>query len=305
MLRNNAAFEAQFEEVQKYKVEYFEVEDPKVWKLYRDSCKSAGPDEVVVLPEIEPLVINENIVVEELAPKIFDMIRIRDGITTKSIMQSLAPELNREMVFKAGESKGKSGSFFFFSHDRRFIIKTMKSDEIKIFKNMFWWYFHHLMTNDDSLIARIYGIFTVYKEKLVPVHLILMDNTIRLSGEGEKLKYIFDLKGSLVSRETKMKKRHNPTSVLKDVNLLEIKRRENILKFFPEDRKTIISNIKKDVIMLRNSGIMDYSLLLAIEENPHYKRDRESTKRYTRLKNSVNRDDRSKLHRDTDSQHKF
>ena len=44
-------------------------------------------------------------------------------------MQSLDVEKNKEMIFKAGESSGKSGSFFFFSKDNRFIIKTLKAGE--------------------------------------------------------------------------------------------------------------------------------------------------------------------------------
>jgi len=28
-------------------------------------------------------------------------------------------------VFKAGEGAGRSGSFFFYSHDRKWIVKTM------------------------------------------------------------------------------------------------------------------------------------------------------------------------------------
>lgn len=40
--------------------------------------------------------------------------------------------MNIDAVFKAGESQGKSGSFFFFSHDRKFIIKTMFDDELQI-----------------------------------------------------------------------------------------------------------------------------------------------------------------------------
>jgi hypothetical protein len=39
--------------------------------------------------------------------------------------ESLSPKFNRDSVFKAGEGAGRSGSFFFFSHDRKFIIKTM------------------------------------------------------------------------------------------------------------------------------------------------------------------------------------
>ena len=43
---------------------------------------------------------------------------------------SLSPKFNREAVFKAGEGAGRSGSFFFFSHDRKFIIKTMTDAEL-------------------------------------------------------------------------------------------------------------------------------------------------------------------------------
>ena len=46
---------------------------------------------------------------------------------------SLHPKNNREMVFKAGEGQGRSGSFFFFSYDNRFIIKTMTSQELQLF----------------------------------------------------------------------------------------------------------------------------------------------------------------------------
>ena len=35
------------------------------------------------------------------------------------------------MVFQAGEGKGKSNSFFFFSYDNKFIIKTLQGEEKK------------------------------------------------------------------------------------------------------------------------------------------------------------------------------
>lgn len=46
---------------------------------------------------------------------------------------SLSPKFNRDQVFQAGAGAGRSGSFFFFSHDRKFIIKTMTSGELKLF----------------------------------------------------------------------------------------------------------------------------------------------------------------------------
>jgi len=45
-------------------------------------------------------------------------------------------------VFKAGESQGKSGSFFFFSEDSKFIIKTMTDSDLKTFKKIFPKYFN-------------------------------------------------------------------------------------------------------------------------------------------------------------------
>jgi 1-phosphatidylinositol-4-phosphate 5-kinase len=62
-------------------------------------------------------------------------------------------------VFKAGESQGKSGSFFFFSHDRKFIIKTMFQEELDIMMHNLEDYFTHVKKNPYSLIARIYGVF--------------------------------------------------------------------------------------------------------------------------------------------------
>ena len=46
--------------------------------------------------------------------------------------KSLSPKFNRDMVFQAGEGAGRSGSFFFFSHDKKFIIKTMPIEELKL-----------------------------------------------------------------------------------------------------------------------------------------------------------------------------
>jgi len=45
------------------------------------------------------------------------------------LRQSLDIQLNRKMVFKSGESAGASGMFFFFSHDNKFLIKTMLQED--------------------------------------------------------------------------------------------------------------------------------------------------------------------------------
>ena len=42
-----------------------------------------------------------------------------------TIKASLSPKYNRSQIFKSGEGAGRSGSFFFFSHDNKFIVKTL------------------------------------------------------------------------------------------------------------------------------------------------------------------------------------
>lgn len=59
--------------------------------------------------------INEDIRVIEYSPDVFAFLRARDGYDNKVLRDSLLPERNKNAVFKAGESQGKSGSFFFFS----------------------------------------------------------------------------------------------------------------------------------------------------------------------------------------------
>ena len=63
------------------------------------------------------LTINEEVTIYEYAPLKFQEIREMDNINKNMIKFSLSAKRNRDQVFKAGESQGKSGSFFFFSHD--------------------------------------------------------------------------------------------------------------------------------------------------------------------------------------------
>ena len=82
----------------------------------------------------------------------------------QNFYQSLSPKFNRNMIFKAGEGAGRSGSFFFFSHDRKFVVKTMTTTELNLVKRMMPAYTKHLENNPDSLLCKILGIFTVNAE---------------------------------------------------------------------------------------------------------------------------------------------
>lgn len=87
------------------------------------------------------MIINEDIEVTEWSPDVFAFLRHRDNYSNKILLESLDPLNNKDMVFKAGESQGKSGSFFFFSKDQRFIIKTMTDSDFKAFQRIMKSYF--------------------------------------------------------------------------------------------------------------------------------------------------------------------
>ena len=75
--------------------------------------------------------IDKKITCYEYAPDVFARLRFIDGLKQNDLKESLDPNLdgNVERIFKSGEGMGKSGSFFFFSHDERFLIKTMTLDD--------------------------------------------------------------------------------------------------------------------------------------------------------------------------------
>ena len=81
-----------------------------------------------------------------------------------TIRQSLSPSLNRDQIFKSGEGAGRSGSFFFFSHDRMFIVKTMTKQELNCFLPIVPDYIEHNKKHPDTLLAKIFGIYTVKTE---------------------------------------------------------------------------------------------------------------------------------------------
>ena len=83
----------------------------------------------------------------------------------------------------------------------------MTETDLATFKRIFKEYVQHVSLKEDSVLARVYGVYTVIMPNVVPINLILMGNTKKTYDDKLTLKFVFDLKGSLVNREVKMKKR--------------------------------------------------------------------------------------------------
>jgi 1-phosphatidylinositol-4-phosphate 5-kinase len=74
---------------------------------------------------------------------------------------SIEPSKNIKQIQNAGGGAGASGSFFFFSQDKKFLMKTMSHTEIKHMIRSLPAYLEHIDTYQNSLIATIYGIYSI------------------------------------------------------------------------------------------------------------------------------------------------
>jgi hypothetical protein len=87
-----------------------------------------------------------------------------------------------------------------FSKDNRFLVKTLKPTEKELlFEKLDDMVAHISSGSNKSILARIYGVFTLKTNVFSPVDFILMQNTAKLANQVNP-KMTFDLKGSSISR---------------------------------------------------------------------------------------------------------
>ena len=163
-------------------------------------------------------------------------------------------------------SSGKSGSFFYYTADGKFMLKTISKKEFKFFKNILKNYYTHIEKNDETLITRIYGlhkmIFLRKNGKTDKVlYFCIMNNVFHTSKEIHKR---YDLKGSTQGRETKYANGiFDPTIALKDNDIID---QEEYFVVNQQLEQKLKSQIKSDVQFFRDNNIIDYSLLVGIHD---------------------------------------
>jgi len=101
-------------------------------------------------------------------------------------------------------SSGKSGSFFYFTMNNCFLLKTIPRHEFKLMKTILKNYHTHITDNPETLISKCYGIHKVifhsskYKSNK-KIYFCVQDNVFRTP---LKIDLRYDLKGSLYGRRT-------------------------------------------------------------------------------------------------------
>ncbi|KAJ1551686.1 Phosphatidylinositol-4-phosphate 5-kinase, partial [Cladochytrium tenue] len=69
--------------------------------------------------------------------------------------------LTGKYVLSERGSPGKSGSFFYYSQDYRFIIKTIHRSEHRFLRRILRNYYEHVLRNPDTLLTRVLGMHRV------------------------------------------------------------------------------------------------------------------------------------------------
>jgi 1-phosphatidylinositol-4-phosphate 5-kinase len=116
-------------------------------------------------------------------------------------------------------------------------------------------------SNPDTLLSQFYGLHRIKSPYGKKIHVVVMNN---LFPPHRDIHSRFDLKGSTVGRETSEEKlAEKPTATGKDLNWL---RRNLRLEFGPTKREAFISQMERDVRLLQELQIMDYSLLVGIHD---------------------------------------
>lgn len=117
-----------------------------------------------------------------------------------------------EQVSSMGDG-GKSGSFFFVSHDGALLIKTVTLEELSQLKLISDPYCKYLRNNPHSLLVRILGHYTyhLHSHNNLKFHFLLMTNIAsQIAKNGFSINNVYDLKGSTYGRQVNKIKHSKP-----------------------------------------------------------------------------------------------
>jgi len=219
----------------------------------------------------------------DYAPMVFAKLRERFRISESDYLSSLGPEQilksfltnNFEMLYELCSS-GQSGSLFYYTKNKKYMLKTIPEREFDKFRSVLKDYFLHMKDNPDSLICRFFGLhevrFTDQKNAKQTLFLVIMNNVFKDFTVTE----FFDLKGSTQGRNLLQpdepievrEKRYGKTA-MKDLDFLRFRKDWIVLEEQDPEVLSLLGKtstfeqvVRRDTAFFAKSGLIDYSLLL-------------------------------------------
>ena len=211
-------------------------------------------------------------------PVLFQKIRKITGMSENNYLECL-DFLNIGMTCLT-DSDSKSGQSFWIAKNEQIVLKTIKKYECKNLYCILNEYYDHINEcAGRSCISTVLGLYRVIlkngekryfmvSRNVYPVDSNNAKNSVNNNQNTDNNKnndkinnavLKFDLKGSTVGRLS------SPTStVLKDLNLIS----SNFIFPLNKSKNLFLQTLEKDVLFLKKYFFMDYSLLVAVEDDP-------------------------------------
>ncbi|XP_015217777.1 phosphatidylinositol 5-phosphate 4-kinase type-2 beta isoform X3 [Lepisosteus oculatus] len=208
---------------------------------------------------------------KEYCPMVFRNLRERFGIDDQDYQQALSKlwslqlslcgqnSLTRSAPINS-DSQGRFGTRFLTTYDRRFIIKTVSSEDIAEMHNILKKYHQFIVEcHGNTLLPQFLGMYRLTVDG-VETYMVVTRNVFshRLSVHRK-----YDLKGSTVSREASDKEKAKDLPTFKDNDFLNEGQK---LHIGDDNKKIFLEKLKRDVEFLATLKIMDYSLLVGIHD---------------------------------------
>ena len=224
------------------------------------------------------------------APKIFYNLRTLYGISNDDYLKSLGPEnflcnliITKNKSLKEICSSGKSGSFFYFSYDGKYLMKTIPESEFLKFKEMLRDYYTYMYNNPKTLLQRFFGLYVCIFDD-IKMHFVVMNNVFNTP---LKVHYKYDLKGSTYKRMSRKCKEINYSNynfdiAMKDNDYTDRKEKIYLSSYY---KRILFDEAKKDSKFLSDHNINDYSFLIGINDKKWYNKKELEQEQYLLLAN--------------------
>ena len=209
----------------------------------------------------------------------FRQLRTSFGIAEADYLMSMcADHFLSELV-----SPGKSGQFFYFTHDMKLMLKTITRQELALLRSLLPHYLEHVERHPRTLLPKLCALHTIRQRTATgsgpKTHFLVMTNVF--AAARGNVRATFDIKGSTHGRSLS---RRNAVMALaghmpwKDCDVLKKRTRFPLTS---TDRDYLVAQLDIDAAFLAEQGVMDYSLLMGIGNSPKSARPRPLYRHYS------------------------
>jgi len=215
------------------------------------------PEGSAYSPPTEPLTKGQLDVpyfLDDFCPELFAEARRLSGITDSQYFHSIC---RPDLEFVEFLASSKSGEFFLFSHDGRYLLKTARRSEAETLLKMLPDMLERFKSCPQSLLGRYLGLHRVYGDEVQYDVLFFVMQSV--TQHAQPIHYRYDLKGCYGSH----RKAKPGQSVRKDLDWFED---FGDLRLSEEDADALVLSYAEDVRLLRKHGITDYSILLEVHD---------------------------------------